>query len=313
MTLRFVDARDPAFAALARSAFELLIADGFREVDESRGGLRLERGDVWVWVTHEAGSHQIDVALGRLAAADWYSLPELLAVVAPTRERLARVQSASPALISDTLRAIAATLRDEAADLLSGDSVAFDALAAAVAPERQRLTLSAEFGPTLREGDAAWEAGDRRLAAELYTSALPALNGTQRRRLAYFDRSPESASAPAQVRLIAAMERRWAEAEVHGEELRDPYLPIQRLSRFIDGLRDEERATALQVLVAWLDDDDGGKRYDALWLVVEFGLTDALPKLRAMQRTLACSEDRVERHKAKTLAKVIGKLEARES
>lgn len=310
MTLSFVDSRDPAFAAAARAAFEPLIADGFREVGNPFGGVELERGDVWLWVTHEAGSHQIGVALGRRSAGDVYSLPELLPVVAPEREQLAQVQTASRALISETLRAIAVTLRDDAAELLSGDGAAFDALEAAIAPERRSAMLSAEFGPTMRRGDAAWESGDRRLAAELYTDALPALDTTRRRRLAYLDRSPASiADSPAD-RLAAAMERRWAEAQAHGEELKDPYLPIQRLSRFINGLDASEQEAAFTVLIGWLDDDDGGKRYDALWLVLEYGVTDAIPKLRTMQRTLARGEDRAELDRAETLAKLIGQLEA---
>jgi hypothetical protein len=310
VTLSFVDSRDPAFAAAARAAFEPLIADGFREVGNPFGGVELERGDVWLWVTHEAGSHQIGVALGRRSVGDGYSLQELLTAVAPSRAQLGRVQTANRALINETLRAIAATLRDQASDLLAGDGAAFDALGRAVAPERRRATHWAEFGPTLLQGDAAWQSGDRRLAAELYTSALPALNETRRRRLAYLDRSPGSiADSPAD-RLAAAMERRWAEAQAHGEELKDPYLPIQRLSRFINGLNASEQDAAFAVLIGWLDDDDGGKRYDALWLVLEYGVTDAIPKLRTMQRTLAGSEDRAERDRAETLAKLIGQLEA---
>ncbi len=192
---QFVDLVTQEFAFLTERGFETVVRSPRLVAFESRS-VALSVGLGW-------GLNDVQVSLGRIPrqrvllrrrGTTAYSLPEVVEAVAPSHDAL-RLRAGSVAYLRKVLHEIADILRYHAAPLLAGDDAAFDALDRSAAPGRAAGTLRATYGATRDRGDAAWDAGDRALAADFYEAALPHLDATRQRRLVYIRRRTSKETA----------------------------------------------------------------------------------------------------------------------
>lgn len=72
---------------------------------------------------------------------------------------------------------------------------------------------------------------------------------------------------------------------------RQPYAPIEQLSALYRQISDDERTIADGLIALDLDSEDSGVRYDAMWLIREFGIASAVPALRRLATHLASSAE----------------------
>lgn len=82
-----------------------------------------------------------------------------------------------------------------------------------------------------------------------------------------------------------------AEARKIVDAGRQPYAPIEQLSALYVQLSDDERGIVEGLIAADLDSEDSGIRYDAMWLIREFGIASARPALRKLATRLASSAE----------------------
>jgi hypothetical protein len=106
-----------------------------------------------------------------------------------------------------------------------------------------------------------------------------------------------------------AMNSLWASANRESDDLKDPFIAMERISGLYRALGPSERAIADQVLAEWVLSDDEAKRFDALALVRELGVTKAAPALRALIDSLESRDDpgaAFEREKVDTVLSELG-------
>ena len=81
--------------------------------------------------------------------------------------------------------------------------------------------------------------------------------------------------------------RRVVDAEAKSRK--DSYLALERLGQLYQGLNDEERALANEVLGQWAVSEDESLRFDALALIADFEISAAVPALETLAKRLATS------------------------
>ncbi len=69
-------------------------------------------------------------------------------------------------------------------------------------------------------------------------------------------------------------------AEEHARRSKDSMIVTERLTSFYRTLRPEARHAANKKIVEWLGSDDQARRYDAMALIGEFHIVEALDALR---------------------------------
>lgn len=173
------------FVDLALKAFGFLLDGGFSVARRDETLLRFESSDVFVNVYHGRSSYEVGLELGRLQEGEMYSLHEVLTAVAPGEVQRARCQTTDREMLARCLDVIAEKVEQRCQLLLAGDSIAFEKLRSAVAPQRKAITLEAQFGAIVDRADRAWEAEDLHAAMNLYEQAIPALDRKGARRLQY--------------------------------------------------------------------------------------------------------------------------------
>jgi hypothetical protein len=89
----------------------------------------------------------------------------------------------------------------------------------------------------------------------------------------------------------AQMETLWAEGNRAADELKDPFIAMERVTTLYVALDADERATADQVLADWALSPNEAKRFDAIALVRELVVQTAVPALRRLTMRLASSDD----------------------
>ena len=186
--LGFVDLVLKAFAFLLRRRFVVALSEDTL--------VRFEKDNVFVNIYHGHSSFQVGLELGRLHDCDVYSLYELLSAVAPSDIDRAQCQTADPNLLRRCLESIADTIERNCGALLAGDGKAFEELRSVVSPQRQAVTLHAQFGAILDRGDRAWDLKDLNQAAALYEKGAPALDETRKRRLEYLKKRRKRKESP---------------------------------------------------------------------------------------------------------------------
>lgn len=87
------------------------------------------------------------------------------------------------------------------------------------------------------------------------------------------------------------MDALWVSANRAADELRDPFVAMERVAAFYAGLGAGERAGADEVLGEWVMSTDEAKRFDAIALVRELSVRRAVPALRALTMRLGASDD----------------------
>lgn len=100
------------------------------------------------------------------------------------------------------------------------------------------------------------------------------------------------------------MDRFWEQANREALELKDSYRALDRLHSLYEGFDDDERALADQVLSKWALSDHEGKRFDAMALICDFRISQALPALEQLVDRLEKSREPgapFERDKAKRI------------
>ena len=76
------------------------------------------------------------------------------------------------------------------------------------------------------------------------------------------------------------------EADERYVRSRDSQGAIVELAAIYGRIPSEHRAEVNEELLDWLASDDEGLRYDALYIVGEYAITEAVPGLRALQERL---------------------------
>jgi hypothetical protein len=79
-------------------------------------------------------------------------------------------------------------------------------------------------------------------------------------------------------------------ADEEARALKDSYLALDRLYGLYGGFDDRERALANEVLNEWALSEDENLRFDALALIDEFKISEAIAALKTLALRLAASE-----------------------
>ena len=78
------------------------------------------------------------------------------------------------------------------------------------------------------------------------------------------------------------MESYRASVDAEAKALNDSYLALDRLHTLYESFDDIERKQADEVISEWALSEDEGLRFDALALIDDFGIVDAVPTLRKL-------------------------------
>jgi hypothetical protein len=86
--------------------------------------------------------------------------------------------------------------------------------------------------------------------------------------------------------LLEQIDNYRASLTTQGDEMRDPYWALRRLEDVYRNSEGSEREALNEAICRWLDSDEQGKWYDAVWLIDEFKITEAVPALERLLRRL---------------------------
>jgi hypothetical protein len=100
-------------------------------------------------------------------------------------------------------------------------------------------------------------------------------------------------------------------AEYEAKALRDTSIVTDRLLSFYRHLDGDDRRLANQVISEWVLSDDETVRFDAILLISEFRIFDAVPALHALTSRLPLSVDPGAPYELKKVTRLIEKLELR--
>jgi hypothetical protein len=96
-----------------------------------------------------------------------------------------------------------------------------------------------------------------------------------------------------------ALEVQWALANREAVEANEPVVASDRVREFFHSLEPEELAVANLLLVEWLSAEDEAKRWDAMMLIRERGVGDAVPALKRLRDRLAAEESKISGERAR--------------
>mgnify|MGYP006983745657 FL=1 len=97
-------------------------------------------------------------------------------------------------------------------------------------------------------------------------------------------------------------------ADVEAAARKDPQLALDRMYALYKKFDEPEREMADRVLIEWSLSADIGKRFDALAIVDEFMVLDAIPALRALAGRLERSTDPGALYELKKVFRVLSAL-----
>ncbi|HXG63422.1 MAG TPA: hypothetical protein VNO22_18770 [Planctomycetota bacterium] len=102
-------------------------------------------------------------------------------------------------------------------------------------------------------------------------------------------------------------------ADREAQLLKDSQRALERLDAFYGQLDESERQLADQVISDWTLSEDPKVRFDALHLISEFQIADALPALRKLAERLAASDAVSAPYELRKVNCIIGGLEGSSS
>ena len=85
------------------------------------------------------------------------------------------------------------------------------------------------------------------------------------------------------------MEELWRRANQDAKERKDPFVALEMLLSLYSDFDPERRECAKQVLATWVLSDAEAKRFDAMALIREFRIAEAVPALEKLRQQLAAS------------------------
>jgi len=145
-----------------------------------------------IWLGHN--SNRIGVEFVFHAAEEIYTLHEVLETVAPDSVLLARFIAVDEQSMKRGVAAVAFVVASKCQRVLTCDSKTLGLLRESAKSERHSYTSTAQHGPTIVQGDRAWERKDLERAIEAYLAAYDGLDRVRRARLAYMQRLHISAA-----------------------------------------------------------------------------------------------------------------------
>lgn len=98
-------------------------------------------------------------------------------------------------------------------------------------------------------------------------------------------------------------------AEQEAKYNKDPYTVIETLCSLYRGLDDSVRADADRVIIEWVLSQDEGVRFDAIFLIEQFSIIDAVSVLKKLASDLEKSKSPSAPYEVKKIARVLGELE----
>jgi hypothetical protein len=99
-----------------------------------------------------------------------------------------------------------------------------------------------------------------------------------------------------------------ARAEKEGEAAREGWVGMDILLDFYQGLNDEERRLANEVIRDWLVSPDEGARFEALVMVSKFEIRQLVPALKALVEMLTLSSGPGARYERQAVERTIAEL-----
>lgn len=90
--------------------------------------------------------------------------------------------------------------------------------------------------------------------------------------------------------------------------LKNSNLAWQWLHSLYSGLSDDERILADQVIAEWVLSDEENLRYDALVLVDDFSIANALPAVKTLEERLGRSSSPSARYELRKVEEILKKL-----
>jgi hypothetical protein len=100
-------------------------------------------------------------------------------------------------------------------------------------------------------------------------------------------------------------------AEYEAKALRDTSIVIDRLLSFYRRLDEDDRQLANKIISEWVVSEDDAVRFDAVLLISQFWIDDAVPALHALASRLSFSADPGAPYELKKVKHLIDKLELR--
>ncbi len=82
------------------------------------------------------------------------------------------------------------------------------------------------------------------------------------------------------------LEQIWTEGTNRGRAMKDPYVSIDAVQDFVARSSGDDRPVYEEVIVSWLSSGDDRKLYDALALISELEIGEALPEMKKLRRRL---------------------------
>ena len=106
----------------------------------------------------------------------------------------------------------------------------------------------------------------------------------------------------------------WTQVDRESMEKKESHGAVMELMKLYDRFDPDERATARHIIIEWLGSKEPRKQFDALALVDEFLMVEALPTLRELQTRAEERTDHEAPYDWARLNRIIGRLtEAQEN
>lgn len=97
-------------------------------------------------------------------------------------------------------------------------------------------------------------------------------------------------------------------ADAEAASLKDSYLALDRLHALYEKFDAQERAIADKVLAEWVLSEDENLRFDALALVDDFGVKEAIPALQDLAGLLASRREPGAPHELQKVRRIVADL-----
>jgi hypothetical protein len=106
-------------------------------------------------------------------------------------------------------------------------------------------------------------------------------------------------------------QKAWAEITARAEETKDSMSAIPALLNAYDALGEDERTVVNAVLAEAAESGNETERFDALALIREFTITEAVPSLKRLATRLEISDDVGAPFELEKVNTILGHLETR--
>lgn len=82
------------------------------------------------------------------------------------------------------------------------------------------------------------------------------------------------------------IEQQWRTWDAEGRRIKDVYTPVRQMGAIYASASPSDQAALREIITSWIGSDVPGRDYDAIWLVRELQITEAIPALLESRRCL---------------------------